>query len=127
MPRSRGAATMVCGRSRLRPHGGFGIVLGGMVALAGCQHFPRASSAWPPPAAAEKGSTLTEGQVADVQVALGRELEKRGQVEEAIQAYTLAPEKGPDGDGVRAKPTSPARRADACARLAVLHDRQGKF
>jgi Flp pilus assembly protein TadD len=52
--------------------------------------------------------------VADVQIALGRTLEKRGAVEQAMGVYLQALQNDPS-------------RADAVARLAVLHDLQGDF
>jgi Tfp pilus assembly protein PilF len=57
---------------------------------------------------------MTPQQVADVQVAYGRTLEKQGLVPQAMKAYS---------DALKHDQT----RADACVRLAVLSDREGKF
>jgi Tfp pilus assembly protein PilF len=57
---------------------------------------------------------ITPRQVADVQIAYGRTLEKRGETAAAMATYTEALKQDPS-------------RADALDRLAVLHDRQGKF
>jgi Flp pilus assembly protein TadD len=57
---------------------------------------------------------LKARQAADIKVAMGRTLEKRGDLEGAQAAYLEALRQDPN-------------RADACARLAVLYDRQGKF
>ncbi len=53
-------------------------------------------------------------QAADVQIALGRSSEQQNDFEGAIVSYKQAIAKDP-------------KRADAYNRLAVLHDRQGKF
>jgi Tfp pilus assembly protein PilF len=52
--------------------------------------------------------------VADIQVALGRSLERRGQYEEALAAYA---------DALKRDPAS----GDVCLRMAILYDRQGQF
>src|SRR5207237_3633248 len=77
---------------------------------AGCQQSPRRGG--PPPEA--EAPHLGAPQAADVQVALGRTLEKRGEEEQARAAYT---------DAVKRDP----KRTDALVRLAVLSDRQGRF
>lgn len=59
-------------------------------------------------------AVVTDLQAADVQVAAGRSLEKRGEVEQAMNAYREALRRDP-------------RRADASWRLGVLHDQQGKY
>jgi Flp pilus assembly protein TadD len=87
----------------------------GVACLAGCQHPDRLA----PPASlllAPDGSPSELGprQVADVKVALGQTLEKRGQAAEAMAAYAEA---------VKADPS----RADAWLRQAVLSDQQGQF
>lgn len=56
---------------------------------------------------------LSAGQVADVQVAIGRSAEARGDVEAATQAYREALKKDDS-------------RADAYHRLALIYDRQGE-
>jgi Tfp pilus assembly protein PilF len=53
-------------------------------------------------------------QAADVNVALGRSLEKQGEIPAAVNAYLDAAKRDP-------------QRADAYLRLAVLYDRQGRF
>jgi Flp pilus assembly protein TadD len=87
----------------------------GMAWLAGCQlGNPR-----PPSGLAlstggpERATAITPAQAADVQIAFGRSLEKRGDVERATAAYREAVKRDP-------------HRADAYWRLAVLQDRQGK-
>ncbi len=57
---------------------------------------------------------LKPEQVADVQVAMGRSLERSGDPEHAEVAYLEALKREPD-------------QPDACLRLALLRDRQGKF
>ncbi|MDE3158590.1 MAG: tetratricopeptide repeat protein, partial [Acidobacteriota bacterium] len=86
-----------------------------LAGVAGCVHFdpPR------PPTLTVAGSSLGESklksrQVADVQVALGRSLERQGETARAIAAYNEA---------LRADPG----RADAGLRLAMLYDKEGKF
>jgi Flp pilus assembly protein TadD len=62
----------------------------------------------------ESTPKLTAAQKADVQIAYGRTLEKRGALEQARAVYLEALQNDPS-------------RADACDRLAVLLDQQGKF
>jgi Tfp pilus assembly protein PilF len=57
---------------------------------------------------------LNQSQVADVQAAFARTLERRGETEPAMQAYAEALKNDP-------------KLADACTRLAVLSARQGQF
>jgi tetratricopeptide (TPR) repeat protein len=87
----------------------------GSAVLAGCQQFglapARPTVALDNPAEALK---ISPHQAADVQVALGRSLEKRGDPAKAIAAYEEAIKRDP-------------RRTDALLRLAILHDRQGQF
>ena len=81
------------------------------VCLAGCQHFGH------PPGRARTSpdvEALSPTQQADLQVALGRTLENRGEMDRAINAY-------------RAALKQDQGRADASLRLAVLHDHQGQF
>jgi Flp pilus assembly protein TadD len=66
------------------------------------------------PESKSSSAPLKPKQVADVQVAYGRTLERQGQEEAALRAYQ---------DAVKSDPS----RADAYARLAVLHDKRGKF
>jgi Flp pilus assembly protein TadD len=70
-----------------------------------------APPATPPPESTPK---LTAAQIADVKIAYGRNLEKRGATDQAQTLYYEALKLDPD-------------RADACARLGVLYDQQCKF
>jgi Tfp pilus assembly protein PilF len=81
------------------------------LAAAGCRHadHPGLLSG-----ARADEPALRASQVADVQVALGRTLEGRGELEQAQAAYLEALKGDP-------------ARGDAWARLAVLYDRQGRF
>jgi Flp pilus assembly protein TadD len=90
----------------------------GLSVLGGCVHMepapasaPSPSPATPPPESAPK---LTAAQVADVKIAYGRNLEKRGATDQAQAMYLEALKLDPG-------------RADACARLAMLYDQQCKF
>ena len=99
-------------RSGMRtPLGGIAL---GLALLAGCRSAPHTVPDPNSPAAQEPARSLTGAQVADVQVALARTVEGRGEVQQAAGFYTEA---------VRKDPT----RADAWARLAVLADKEGKF
>lgn len=90
-------------------------MLAGLLCLAGCEHFDPPSllpstvtaSTLPP-------SKLKTQQIADVQVALARSLEKQGETAQAIATYKEA---------LRLDPS----RADAGLRLAMLYDKEGKF
>src|SRR5262245_60952240 len=87
----------------------------GLTLLAGClSGNPRPNPASLLPGAGEPSPPLRASQVADVQVAMGRTLEKRGSTEQAQEMYQKALKQDPS-------------RTDAYGRLAVLHDRQGKF
>jgi Flp pilus assembly protein TadD len=87
----------------------------GVTGLAGCQHFNDPGARAPHgPFVSDATPPLTAHQAADVQVSLGRSLEKRGDAAQAMAAYQEAIKRDP-------------RRADAYVRLAVLLDRQGKF
>src|SRR6056297_2045894 len=78
---------------------------------AGCgQVVKRLPATGRPPSLSE----MSRSEVADVQVALGRSLEGRGEFEASATAYEAALERDAD-------------RADALLRLAVLEDRQGRF
>jgi Flp pilus assembly protein TadD len=92
----------------------FPAVLVGIAFLPGCQHFR-------PPASADGFGTgrpavtkLTDRQAADVQVAMGRMMEKRGDGAQAAAAYVEALKHDAD-------------RPDACLRLAILYDQAGQF
>jgi Tfp pilus assembly protein PilF len=87
----------------------------GAALVAGCQLTEQQlTHPAPLPPAKEEAVQLNPSQVADVQVALGRSLEKRNLPEEAAAAYREAVKQDPS-------------RADAVARLAVLCDLQGNF
>jgi tetratricopeptide (TPR) repeat protein len=102
------------GRTR---HLGKVLAAGALIGLAGCQHLssrPGASpvSGWNNQAKTDR--PITPAQEADVQISMGRDAEQRGDLEQAVAAY-------------RAAIARDQRRADAYLRLAVLHDKQGKF
>src|SRR5262249_1176226 len=89
------------------------LVLASLIA-SGCQSArPQIASNYgaPPP---ERAPKLDKEQVADVQMALGRSLEKQGELDEAIQAYNKVQAKNP-------------QRADVYARLAIVADKQARF
>jgi Flp pilus assembly protein TadD len=93
-----------------------GLVLGlWIVAASGCLHEGRRAGPGPLASCSSKDEVaLRPTQVADIQFALGRTLEKRGDVEQARLAYLEAVKQDPN-------------RGDAYARLAVLCDCQGQF
>ncbi len=84
------------------------------VALAGCQHAPRATPDLLQVSKNEPSVQLSSPQVADMQVAVARTLEQRGETEPAMQAYTESLKHDP-------------RRVDAHTRMAILLTQQGKF
>jgi Flp pilus assembly protein TadD len=85
------------------------------VLLAGCEHLEPLPVVAPPALpAAESAPKLTAAQVADVKIAYGRTLEKRGAPDQARATYLEALKLD-------------SSRADACARLGVLCDQQCKF
>jgi Flp pilus assembly protein TadD len=85
------------------------------VLLAGCQHLEPLPAAAPPAMpTAESTPKLNAAQVADVKIAYGRTLEKRGAPDQAQAMYLEALKLD-------------SSRADACARLGVLYDQQCKF
>src|SRR4051812_37205233 len=99
------------------------IILGLAGWATGCHSLPRTSfqpvHRPPHPTASLLESrdpqvNLTAAQEADVQVALGRTLEKQGEIAKAMASYQEAVRRD-------------AHRADAYLRLAILHDRQGQF
>jgi Tfp pilus assembly protein PilF len=83
----------------------------GVALAAGCTQPPRGGS---PLATAERTPRLSAAQAADVQVALARTLEKRGDEEGARATYAEALKQDP-------------KRTEALVRLAVLCDRQARF
>jgi Tfp pilus assembly protein PilF len=92
---------------------GGAVALGVCLALAGCQN-----SALQPTHVSlfRRGDQdkLSPAQAADVQVAYGRSLEKRGLTEQAAKVYQEALKKDPT-------------RSEAYLRLAIMKDQQGKF
>jgi hypothetical protein len=89
----------------------------GVAMLAGCQHIPHSK----PPAhhkalweGGDKTTKVSASQMADVQFALGRTLEGRGEFDKAMAAYEEAVKRD-------------SKRGDAYLRMAILLDRQGKF
>jgi Flp pilus assembly protein TadD len=82
--------------------------------LSGCRHSggPQANDLLD--SAPKERGDLTPRQLADVQIGYARSLEKRGEEDQALARYTEAVKQDPD-------------RADAWLRLAIIHDRQGKF
>jgi Flp pilus assembly protein TadD len=104
----------------LSKHLGFGVLALGLCLVSGCIHAdpgPAVSAAavsGPTLAPQESAPKLTAPQVADVKIAYGRTLEKRGTSDQALATYLEALKLDPS-------------RADACARLAVLYDQQCKF
>lgn len=85
----------------------------GLAILVGCQ-LPNSrsgstASAWN---SKDKSSRLNDGQVADMQLALGRTFEQKKDYERALDAYAHAAEANP-------------KCADAYWRQAVVHDKQG--
>jgi tetratricopeptide (TPR) repeat protein len=91
---------------------------GALIGLAGCQQVPSRPGAPSPLGlgsdARGGGTTITPAQEADVQISMGRAAEQQGDLDQAMAAYRAALDRD-------------RRRADAYARLAVLHDKQGKF
>jgi Flp pilus assembly protein TadD len=84
-------------------------------ASAGCQQLPsNANQRANATVDNERTPPLAGRQVADVQLALGRSLERQGDFEQAMAAYAEAV-KQDRGCG------------SAYLRLAILHDRQGQF
>ncbi len=86
----------------------------GSAGLGGCQSSGPAGWAGLALMRPENGGKISGRQTADVQVALGRTCEQRGQYDLALAAYAEAVKHDP-------------KRTDAYVRLAILHDRQGKF
>jgi Flp pilus assembly protein TadD len=92
-----------------------GILAMGLLGSAGCVSLDQVPGlALRPTAADQDAPRLSKQQAADVHLALGRSLEKRGDLDQAIAAYQEAEKRD-------------SKRVDAYARLAVLYDHQGKF
>jgi Flp pilus assembly protein TadD len=99
---------------------GLGALVIWLCVTSGC-HIVDPAPAVPPPAVSvptvttqESAPKLTSAQVADVKIAYGRTLEKRGALDQAQATYLEALKLDPN-------------RADACSRLGVLYDQQCKF
>jgi Flp pilus assembly protein TadD len=87
----------------------------GLPGFAGCQHGqPVPQPVNPLAAFGESTPKLNARQVADVQLAVGHSLEMQGQPAAAMAKYREAVKQDPN-------------RADACLRLAILYDQEGKF
>lgn len=97
-----GTARAVCG------------IVAALALLAGCRAVTPSLPDQAAPVLPEAVLPLDGSQVADVQVALARTLESRGEVRQAARVYAEAVQKDPN-------------RADAWARLAVLADKEGRF
>src|SRR3954469_16906497 len=85
--------------------------------LPGCAQGDRRPGGPPsglPALGPDDGARLNAAQTADVEVAMAQSLEKSGVADQATAAYQAALKRDPS-------------RADACARLAVLYDREGRF
>ena len=95
---------------------GFRIVVAaiGIAGIAGCRYFDKRTTRRTPAKAEEKAPEVSPRQAADMQVALGKYLEKQNNVAGATAAYRTATKHDPN-------------RADAYWRLAILHDLQGRF
>jgi Tfp pilus assembly protein PilF len=76
--------------------------------------MPANNSSMTTTAGSERTPSLKGPQVADIQVALGRSLERRQENEQAMDAYSQALKQDPNC-------------GDAALRLAILYDRQGRF
>jgi tetratricopeptide (TPR) repeat protein len=88
-----------------------------LIGLVGCREVPSRPGTPSPLGwgnARGGGTTITPAQEADVQISMGRAAEQQGDLDQAMAAYRAALDRD-------------RRRADAYARLAVLHDKQGKF
>jgi Flp pilus assembly protein TadD len=87
----------------------------GLSVLGGCLHTDSLTAVAPPVTPPpESTPKLTAAQAADVKIAYGRNLEKRGSTDQAQALYYEALKLDPS-------------RADACSRLGVLYDQQCKF
>ena len=94
------------------------LVIGALIGLAGCHQVPShtatpQTSGWGNQTRAGE-TTITPAQEANVQISMGRAAEQQGDLDQAMAAYRAALQRD-------------QRRAEAYLRLAVLHDKQGKF
>lgn len=107
---------MMIGMNRLRPRAAaWGIA--GLIGLASLTSTATAGSGLrgsKNKARENDPTNLSPKQTADVQYAMGRSFESSGDVAGAMAAYHAALKGDP-------------KRADACRRLAILNDSQGKF
>jgi Flp pilus assembly protein TadD len=85
-----------------------------LVYSAGCHQLSPSVQSQVPPGKGEMQGPLNQRQVADVQLGLGRTLEKQGELEQAEAAYREAFKQDP-------------ARGEAYLRLAIVYDRQGRF
>jgi Tfp pilus assembly protein PilF len=93
----------------------FILLIMGMACSPGCVHLEQtAPTPARSPVITEPTPKLSSQQAAEVHVGLGRSLEKRGDLNQATAAYLEAQKRDPGC-------------LDACLRLAVVYDRQGKF
>src|SRR5208337_1321710 len=103
---------------RRTPRIGKVLAAGALIGLAGCHQVPPRSGAPSPLGFGNEpkggGTTITPAQEADVQISMGRVAEQQGDLDQAMAAYRAALDRDKS-------------RADAYARLAILHDKQGKF
>jgi Flp pilus assembly protein TadD len=91
------------------------VVALGLLGAPGCQlSGPPQRPQLPLAGKPEATPRLTDAQVADVQIAEGRSLEKQGELAQAAAVYREAVKHDPG-------------RADAYLRLGIVHDREGKF
>ncbi len=103
---------------RRTPRIGKVLAAGALIGLAGCHQVPSRPGAPSPLGFGNEpkggGTTITPAQEADVQISMGRVAEQQGDLDQAMAAYRTALDRDKS-------------RADAYARLAILHDKQGKF
>ena len=103
---------------RRTPRIGKVLAAGALIGLAGCHQVPSRPGAPSLLGFGNEpkggGTTITPAQEADVQISMGRVAEQRGDLDQAMAAYRAALDRDKS-------------RADAYARLAILHDKQGKF
>jgi tetratricopeptide (TPR) repeat protein len=94
------------------------LAAGALIGLVGCQQLSSRPGAPPPRGLGNEprggDPTITPAQEADVQISMGRAAEQQGDLDQAMAAYRAALDRD-------------RRRADAYARLAIVHDKQGKF
>ena len=84
-----------------------------LACVSGCQGLPSTGTSQQV-SMGVSGEKISPSQAADVQIALARSLENRGDPNAALAKYLEALNQNPN-------------RADACLRVAVLLDQQGKF